>query len=89
MRPKRGTTIVKQALTYLPQVLVFVLAILGTLYKSIKVDKNDKVVPWKYRLPTLTLAGKLIVFFNSVLHNFPIHDMAKREDWQGRKGSII
>ncbi|HKQ50817.1 MAG TPA: hypothetical protein VJT74_00510, partial [Pyrinomonadaceae bacterium] len=48
-------------MAYISLVIVFILAIMGTLFKSTRTDSSGKVIHAKYGLPVLSKTGKVVV----------------------------
>jgi hypothetical protein len=56
MSPHLGVT-----MSYLSQVIVYTLAVLGVLFKSTKTDSEGKPLYWKHTIPVLTTTGKVVL----------------------------
>lgn len=48
-------------LSYISQGIVYVLALMGILFKSTQTDSDGKTIYWKHSVPLLTPTGKMVV----------------------------
>jgi hypothetical protein len=74
-------------MTYFTQIIGFLLAVIGVLFKSLKTDENGKTIHNKYGVPLLTRTGRVVLsllVLSFVASIYVTYNKAKSDD-EGRK----
>jgi hypothetical protein len=78
---------------YLTQIIVYVLAVMGILFKSTKTDSDGRPIYWKHNIPQFTHTGKVVlvlVTLSSVVaivstHSKSVKDEKDREEAEAKQ----